>query len=66
VTITILKQGHREKKEDTSVTFNCRNCMCEFTATPPDYVLVRDEREGNYRQATCPTCEQIVTKSIAV
>lgn len=53
--IKIIKPG---KKPDTTLTFECKNCGCIFTATDNDY-----EEEFTCRNTTdvfiyCPCCDR--------
>lgn len=59
----IIKPG---KKPDTTVTFECRNCGCVFTATDEDYetLFYSISTERSIISTNCPCCNGRINMDI--
>lgn len=57
----IIQKGRVEPRV---VRFTCRECGCIFeAATTIEAIRVTDQRDGDYYECKCPTCDVVCRKS---
>lgn len=61
--MNIIREGDLErakKKINRTVTFQCGNCLCIFTANYNEYKDCTTQREGSMYSCECPCCKTTV------